>query len=211
MYINKHNRETDPERLLAFMQAHSFALFITTGENGVPMATHLPIELVISADGPHKLVGHLAKANPQWKTLAQETPALVVFSGPHAYISSSWYDHPNVPTWNYLSVQASGRTRILSDDETLALLRIQLDRYEATSEHPVSVDSLTEAYVRREMRGVVAFEMTIDTLEGAAKLSQNRDDRNYAAIVAQLRQLSDPDARRIADEMAARRQPPDRL
>jgi transcriptional regulator len=128
-----------------------------------------------------------------------------VFSGAHSYISSSWYHHVNVPTWNYLSVQVTGRTSILTEEETLELLRQQVDKYEARSTCPVSIESMTEAYVSKEMRGLVAFSMTIDTIQGAAKLSQNRDDTNYQAIISELRQTGDPTAGALADEMAARR------
>lgn len=205
MYIPKSFLETDREALFQFIRTNSFALLVSTGDNGIPVATHLPIELVPTADGQFQLVGHLAKANPQGKLLARHTPSLAVFSGAHSYISSSWYDHINVPTWNYLSVHVTGRTSVLSDDETLDFLRQQVDKYEAKSACPVSVDSMTEAYVRKEMRGLVAFSMTIDRIEGAAKLSQNRDDKNYQAIIAELRQTGDANASALANEMAHRR------
>ncbi|AKD54557.1 FMN-binding negative transcriptional regulator [Spirosoma radiotolerans] len=205
MYIPKAFQETDRDTLFQFIRNHSFALLISTGEDGIPVATHLPIELMPTADGQFQLVGHLAKANPQAKLLARDTPSLAIFSGAHSYISSSWYDHVNVPTWNYLSVQVTGRTNTLTDDETLAFLRQQVDKYEAKSKCSVSVESMTEAYVRKEMRGLVAFTMTIDSLQGVAKLSQNRDDTNYKAIIAELRQTGDPNADALADEMAARR------
>lgn len=205
MYIPKQYQENDPDALYQFIRDHSFALLIATGSDGVPVATHLPIELRATADGSFELAGHLAKANPHWKLLGSQTPALAVFSGPHSYISSSWYDHVNVPTWNYLSVQVTGRTHLLTEDETLAFLSQQVDRYEAHSKHPVSVESMTEAYVRKEMRGLVAFTMSIDSIQGAAKLSQNRDDNNYRAIIAELRETGHGEASQIAAEMAARR------
>ncbi|GAB3886725.1 FMN-binding negative transcriptional regulator [Spirosoma agri] len=205
MYIPKSFQETDQTTLLQFVRDHSFALLITTGDDGIPVATHLPIELQPTTDGNFQLVGHLAKANAQWTLLGRDIPALAVFSGPHSYISSSWYDHVNVPTWNYLSVQITGRTTLLSDDETLELLRQQVDKYEARSKCPVSIESMTERYVRQQMRGLVAFSMAIETIEGAAKLSQNRDDKNYQAIIAELNQQDDTNAQAVASEMAHRR------
>lgn len=205
MYIPKNFQENDRDALLQFVREQSFALLVMTNEASVPIATHLPIEVHTGEDGIVRLVGHVSKANPQAKLFGSEVPALAVFSGPHAYISSSWYDHVNVPTWNYLSVHVYGRTRVLTEDETLELLRSQTDKYEAASVRPVSVESMTEAYVRREMRGLVAFEIVIDTMQGAAKLSQNRDDANHAAIVSQLRQRDDADSQRVADEMEKRR------
>ncbi|GAB2545454.1 FMN-binding negative transcriptional regulator [Spirosoma aerophilum] len=205
MYVPKTFQVTDQPTLLQFIRDNSFALLVTTGHDGVPVATHLPIELLPTPDGQFHLVGHMAKANPQAKLLGDNKPALAVFSGAHSYISSSWYDHVNVPTWNYLSVQVTGRTSLLSDDETLDFLRQQVDTYEARSKCPVSVDSMTEAYVRKEMRGVVAFRMTLDTLQGAAKLSQNRDDKNYSNIITELHQTGDANAAHVAREMASRR------
>lgn len=206
MYIPSQFQETDRTVLYQFIRDNPFALLVASGFiNETPLATHLPIELHANARGEWQLVGHLAKANPQSKRLGSETPALAVFSGPHAYISSSWYDHVNVPTWNYLSVQVTGLTRLLDSDETLELLRQQVDRYEVHSRCPVSVASMTEAYVRKEMRGIVAFSMQIDTIQGAAKLSQNRDDKNHAAIVDALTQQNDFNANRVAEEMIKRR------
>lgn len=205
MYIPKTFQETDRDTLYQFIRDNSFGLLITMGNNGVPVATHVPIELQLDANGQFRLVGHLAKANQQWKLLGSDTPALAVFSGAHSYISSSWYDHVNVPTWNYLAVQVTGQTSILSDDEALDVLRQQVDKYEAHSKCPVSVESMTEGYVRKEMRGIVAFTMTIDTIQGVAKLSQNRDDKNYQNIVSELRQTGNSDAIGLAEEMAARR------
>lgn len=205
MYISKAFQETDRDTLYQFIRDNSFGLLITTGSDGVPVATHVPIELQLDTEGQFRLVGHLAKANPQWKLLGSEIPALAVFSGAHSYISSSWYDHVNVPTWNYLAVQVTGRTSVLSDDEALEVLRQQVDKYEVHSKCPVSVESMTESYVRKEMRGIVAFTMTIDTIQGAAKLSQNRDDKNYQNIISELRQTGHPGAGEVADEMAARR------
>ncbi|RYF45341.1 MAG: FMN-binding negative transcriptional regulator, partial [Cytophagaceae bacterium] len=118
MYVPEHFQETDRDGLLQFIREHSFALLVLTNEAGVPIATHLPIELQVDADGIARLSGHISKANPQAKLLGGETSALAVFSGPHAYISSSWYDHVNVPTWNYLSVHVYGRTRVLNEEET---------------------------------------------------------------------------------------------
>lgn len=210
MYVPKTFQENDRQQLLQFIGEHSFALLVMTNHAGLPVATHIPIELSIDDHGAARLIGHVSKANPQAKLFGSETNALAVFSGPHSYISSSWYDHVNVPTWNYVAVHVYGRTRLLTDEETLESLRKQVDKYEAASARPntacpVSVESMTEAYVRKEMKGLVAFEMQIDTMQGAAKLSQNRDDANHAAIVENLHQQGDAGSHRIADEMEKRR------
>ena len=205
MYTPKQFQENDREVMLQLVQQQSFALLVMTSAEGIPIATHIPVELQTSPDGVVRLIGHVSKANPQARLFGTDKQARAVFSGPHAYISSSWYDHINVPTWNYLSVHVYGHTRVLTDKETLELLRKQTDKYEKASTCPVSIESMTEAYIRKEMRGLVAFEMTIETMQGTAKLSQNRDDANHAAIVEQLRQREDVDSHRVADEMEKRR------
>lgn len=113
MYVPKAFQETDRNTLFQFIRENSFALLISNGSNGIPVATHLPIELLPDTNGQFVLVGHLAKANPHWKLLIQDAPVLAVFSGIHSYISSSWYDHVNVPTWNYMSVHITGRPTLL--------------------------------------------------------------------------------------------------
>ena len=127
MYTPKQFQEKDREVMLQLIQQQSFALLVTTNTEGVPIATHIPIELQTSPDGVTHLIGHVGKANPQAKLFGTNQQALAVFSGPHAYISSSWYDHINVPTWNYVSVHVYGRTRVLTEEETLELLRNQTD------------------------------------------------------------------------------------
>ncbi|WP_375443617.1 FMN-binding negative transcriptional regulator [uncultured Fibrella sp.] len=205
MYVPKQFQENDRDGLFQFIREHSFALLVLPNEAAVPIATHLPIELQVDPDGTARLIGHISRANPQATLFGGKATALAVFSGPHAYISSSWYDHVNVPTWNYLSVHVYGHTRVLTDQETFDLLRKQVDKYENASACPVSIESMTEAYVRQQMKGLVAFELEIETMQGAAKLSQNRDDTNHAAIVDQLHQRNDTDSQRIADEMIKRR------
>ncbi len=205
MYVPKNFVIADRDTLFQFIHENSFALLVTTGDDGVPVATHIPIELLPTDENQFQLVGHLAKANPQWKLLGRDTPALAIFSGPHRYISSSWYDHVNVPTWNYISVHVTGQTSLLTQDETLEFLRKQVDKHETHSTCPVSVNSMTEDFVRKEMRGIVAFKMTIDSIQGAAKLSQNRDDKNYQNIITELQKQGNQDAESIATEMAARR------
>ena len=119
MYTPKSFQENDRQAMLQLIQQQPFALFIMINAEGIPVATHIPIELQTGPDGAARLVGHVSKANPQAKFFGTNVPALAVFSGPHAYISSSWYDHINVPTWNYLAVHAYGKTRLLTADETL--------------------------------------------------------------------------------------------
>lgn len=200
MYVNKFNRFRDVPAISDFIRRYSFALLITQGKKQ-PWATHLPLELETNLQGQHVLWGHIAKANRQWEHFADNTPVLAIFQGPHHYISSSWYNHVNVPTWNYLAVHVYG-TLTLSDDATVREhLRRMVHKYEAISDKPVSLETMPEPFVKKEMKGLVGFEIAIDKIEGNWKLSQNRDDENYKNIIAELEKLSTQQAKEVSGEM----------
>ncbi len=201
MYTAKLNRNENIEELQEFIRKNGFAILISTVE-GKPWATHIP--LVLSQDGT-KLAGHIAKGNKQWKDWNTETDVLVVFSGPHSYISSSWYDHENVSTWNYIAVHASGTIRIQSTEELLSGLKSLTNKYESRSQHPVTVEGFSPEFLNKEMLGIVGFEITITKLEAAYKLSQNRDDKNYKNIVEELEKRNEPDSTSVAAEMRKQR------
>lgn len=184
MYINPYNREKDEARLLAFVRLHPFGLLVSARDN-VPVATHLPFFL--SAAGEKTVLRtHLARANKQWKGLDGSTDVLVVFGGPHAYISPRWYDHVNVPTMNYVAVHAYGKPRVIEDpQEVYALLQSQIEQFETKPEE-YNIRTLPEKFLADEMRGLVGVEIAVDRWEGNFKLSQNRDENNYRNIVAEL-------------------------
>ncbi|MBK5280316.1 MAG: FMN-binding negative transcriptional regulator, partial [Bacteroidia bacterium] len=156
--------------------------------------------LLLSEDGK-KLSGHVARGNKQWKEWSSETEVLAIFSGPHTYISSSWYDHENVPTWNYIAVHVYGKLKILSDQELLQSLKDLTNKYEKQSEKPVTVEKMNPNYVKKEMLGIVGFEIEITKIEGTYKLSQNRDAKNHETIISELKKRNDPSSTAIAQEM----------
>ncbi len=197
MYTPKLNRNENIEELHEFIRKNGFAILISTVE-GKPWASHIPLEL--SVDG-EKLSGHVARGNKQWKEWNAETEMLAIFSGPHAYISSSWYDHENVPTWNYIAVHVYGKLKILSAQELLQSLKELTDKYEKSSERPVAVERMNPDYLKKEMVGIVGFEIEITRMEAAYKLSQNRDTKNHEAIITELEKRNDPAATAIALEM----------
>jgi len=197
MYTPPYARNHNTEEIRDFIRQHGFATLVAQG-NAQLWATHTP--LYLNREGTH-LSGHIAKANPQWKAFGENPEVLAIFQGPHAYISSSWYDHENVPTWNYIAAHAYGTLRVLSHAETLQSLKQLVDQYEAHSAHPVTVEGMSPDYVEKEVRGLVAFEITITRLEAAYKLSQNRDAANHAQIIAQLRQRGDAQSMAVADAM----------
>jgi transcriptional regulator len=130
---------------------------------------------------------------------------MAIFLGPHTYISSSWYDHVNVPTWNYIAVHVYGKVKFVEGEVLKETLRRLVDKYETISQKPVSVDSMPQEYVQKEMKGIVGIEISIGKIEAQWKLSQNRNDFNYANIIMELEKLNDLNAQLIADEMRKQR------
>jgi transcriptional regulator len=189
MYTPPAFREEDISTLHALMLANSFAILVTQ-EQGAPLATHLPF-LLEAERGPYgTLLGHMARANSQWHAFEQGQQALVIFQGPHAYISPSWYEPVpgNVPTWNYAAAHVYGIPRILDDEAVLRrMLTAKVNTYEAGSAHPWTLDMTPEQF-HSKAKGIVGFEMEITLLEGKLKLSQNRpesDQHNVARILSQ--------------------------
>ena len=204
MYVPKQFQITDTAWCHALMRAQSFAAMITADDAGAPFATHLPI-LVDPARGPlGTLRGHVARANPHWRYLSAGRPTLVIFAGAHAYVSPSWYaTHPSVPTWNYVAVHAIGTGALVEDPEPVKTLLADLVRtYESSGPTAWSLEGLPADYLAGMQRGIVAFEIPIERLEGKAKLSQNRDAVDQARTREALAAADDPLARAVAALMA---------
>lgn len=184
-------REDRAEVLHASIRDLYFGLLITHPQDGFA-TSYLPWELDASR-GPHgTLVGHLARYNPQWRVPADGVDALVVFQGPHAYVSPSWYpgkqdDPRQVPTWDYLAVEARGRLVTFDDEARLYNLLTQLtDRNEAGRTHRWHVTDAPDDYVRKEMRHIIGIELRIESLVGRYKLSQNRNAADQEGARAAL-------------------------
>ncbi|HZD24935.1 MAG TPA: FMN-binding negative transcriptional regulator [Alphaproteobacteria bacterium] len=204
MYIPEAFREDDPARLAALMAQASFALVVTTEADGVPFATHLPLLHEPAAGAHGTLLGHMARANPQWRHFEAGGQVLAVFSGPHAYVSPSWYQtHPSVPTWNYAAVHAYGRPALLDEAATRALLQRLVATHEAGYEAPWRME-LPAKYEAMMLRGIVGFEIPIDRLEGKFKLSQNRDATDRGNVAAKLAGSAYDEARGVARLMRER-------
>ncbi len=190
MYIPKHFREDDLNILHKLMRDYSFATLISQHE-GVPFATHLPFILDAQRGPSGTLLAHVARANPQWHDFNSSQEVLVIFQGPHAYISPSWYEvELSVPTWNYAAVHAYGVPRLVEDGEELYnLLKILIETHEAQFEYPWSFQ-LPNDYLQKMIRGIVAFEIEITRLEGKLKMSQNRTTSERENVIAALKESS---------------------
>ena len=191
MYIPNAFREDDLNTLHKFMREYSFATLITQHE-GVPFATHLPFILDAQRGPSGTLLAHMARANPQWHDFNSEQEVLVIFQGPHAYISPSWYEvELSVPTWNYATVHAYGIPRLIEDGEELyKLLKILIKTHESQFKNPWPFQ-LPDDYLQKMMRGIVGFEIEITRLEGKFKLSQNRTEAERENVITALQESRD--------------------
>jgi transcriptional regulator len=187
MYIPSFNRIDDDGEIRRFVTAARSAEFVTVDADGVPVATLLPIMW----DGA-TVVAHMARANPQWKTLAPDSPTLLICSGPQAYISPSWYaakaEHGRVvPTWNYSAVHLSGTVRVHDDRDWLRDVVTRLTGvHEDVRSEPWHVSDAPERYIEGQLGGIVGLEVTVTRVEGKAKLSQNRSEADRRGVVKGL-------------------------
>jgi transcriptional regulator len=182
MYIPDSFLQNDRALLIEVMRTHSFALLISTQEDGEPFVTHLPFVVRDNSD-QLMIEGHMARANPHWQYLEKDPRALIVFSGPHAYVSPSLYaSKENVPTWNYVAVHAYGPIKLRHEmgDKHGAQERL-IGALEPG--YKQQFDELNPTYLHGRMSAIVAFEMPVERLEGKFKLSQNRPlaDRHTVA------------------------------
>jgi transcriptional regulator len=202
MYLPKAFAVEEQQALFAWMEAHNFATLVTV-EDGVPFATHLPLMLDRTRGAQGTLVAHLARANPQWKHFANGQAVLVIFQGPHAYVSPSWYTGDfAVPTWNYIAVHAYGTPCIVDDEATLRQMLTELvANHESPRPEPWGFD-WTERHLNL-LKGIVAFTIEITRLEGKAKMSQNRSVADQLGVIHNLEQAADPVERQVAVHMAA--------
>jgi transcriptional regulator len=199
MYVPAAFAETDLTRLYDFIQRHSFGL-LTTLVDGLPFATHLPFLLDRDAGPKGRLTCHVARANPQWRQAHGQT-ALAVFSGPHAYVSPTWYEaEPAVPTWNYVAVHAYGRLEVVEDAAGLREIVGRLVAvYEASMPSPWSMGGGT--YVDRLLGQIVGLRLQVERLEGKWKLNQNHPAERREKVARALRRRGGEDALAIAAMM----------
>ena len=199
MYIPDIYKNENKEEINKFIQENSFGILINQ-TNGKLWATHIPLELDTNKNGGSILFGHLSKENPQWEGFIENNEVLAVFSGPHSYISSSWYDHENVPTWNYIAVHVYGTIKILDAEAAREVLKKQVDKYEQKSKNPIRIEDLSRKTMMQSS-GIVAFEIEITKIQATRKMSQNRDEKNYKNIISELEKANTNDSVGVANEM----------
>jgi transcriptional regulator len=200
MFVPNLYRNENRDEMLAFITQHSFGILVSQNKEAVTIASHIPFYSRL-VDNEIIVTAHVSKSNEQWQHLEACDEVLVIFQGPHTYISSSWYDHVNVPTWNYIAVHLYGKASILQHNETIDHLNELVSKHEASEQHPVSLDSMSIDYVEKEMKGLVAFEIKVSRTYSAFKLSQNRDSQNIDRIILELEKRQDENSLAIANAL----------
>jgi transcriptional regulator len=192
MYLPSHFSEARPDVLRAFVREHPLGLLVTQNRAGGVDANSVPFILDADGDGPGVLRAHVARANPLWQTARDDVDALVVFQGPHGYVSPGWYPtkavHGKVvPTWNYVMVQARGRLRAIEDAAWLREFVGRLtERHESTRDAPWSVGDAPADFIESMLRAIVGIEIPLTSLVGKWKVSQNRSADERAGVVEGL-------------------------
>lgn len=202
MYIPKLYREEDREKILEFLKQNNFPALVTyDGEK--PTATHLPVEVLENENGSLTILGHMSRANPQWRSFGEQE-VLLIFQGAHTYISPRWYDHVNVPTWNYMLVHVYGKVRLVEGEELHSLLSRLVKNHEEPTAY--SLEALPQDFVQKEMNGVVGFAVDVMRVDAGYKLSQNRNDGDHENIIRELEGRGDENSAAVAKSMRTMRE-----
>jgi transcriptional regulator len=197
MYTPSTTREDRLEVLTQLAEDFPFATVVTTAGGDVAIS-HVPV-MVERVGDTCRALGHLARANAHWRALEDGHPTIVIFRGPHGYISPSWYEtHPSVPTWNYVAVHLHGRPSVLDARGTDSILKKLVQKFEAGRREPWE-GALPAEFLERELQAIVGFEMVAERIEGKFKLSQNKSDADREGTLAGLEREGDFRSRELAE------------
>jgi transcriptional regulator len=200
MYKLPYFTEEDPEKVIAFMKENSFAVITGFGDE-YPVASHIPLAIHLQEDGTIVFSGHLMKNTDHHKAFEKNENVLVVFNGPHTYISASWYEKKDVAsTWNYITVHAKGKIKFSDEETTIQAIKAITDKYEGR-ETAAAFDKLPKEYVDRLVKAIVAFEIEVVSFDNVFKLSQNHTAETRNMIITQLNKRGDEQSIAIAREM----------
>lgn len=187
MYNFSYFKEADKLVLLQFLKDHPFAFLTGSNAAGKQVATQIPI-MTEERYGELYLQGHIMRNTDHHKAFMENPNALIVFTGPHAYVSASWYSNTQMgSTWNYMSVHAKGTINFMPNEGLIALMKkLTLHFEKDNTSSPTIYDNLPEEYVKKMLTAIVGFEIKVDDLQNVFKLSQNRDEKSYRNIIAKL-------------------------
>lgn len=208
MYVPPAFREDRPEVLRRAIGSTGLAILVTFGSEGL-IASHVPM-MFDDLHGPNgALIGHISRANGQWRESAPDVPALAIFPGPESYISPSWYPTKRetgkvVPTWNYVAVHAYGPLAFFHEPDELRTLVTRLTAlHEGNRDKPWAVTDAPEDFITSQLKGIVGFRLTITRLEGKWKMSQNRPMSDRVGVIEGLEREGTPAAAAVADAVAS--------
>ena len=201
MYTPRSFQVDDKETLHALMRDFNFGLVFSQGEKGA-VATHLPFMIDTERGKFGTLIAHLARANPHWKSWNEETELLVVFQGPHSYISPAWYKmQDTVPTWNYAAVHVYGRPRLIHDSEQLRTIVEDLVNFQEDQIGNPWDSTKMESEVETLLKAIVGFEIPIGQMEGKFKFNQNRSREDQESVAQALSESNNSTYRGVAEIM----------
>ena len=185
MYVPPLFNDSNPQEVKEFIDNNGFGILVSQHDKR-PWATHIPMELIENDNDEAKLIGHISRGNRQWKSFKEQDSVMAIFQGPHAYVSSSWYNHENVPTWNYVAVHIYGSIRIIEGPTLVDSLKRLIEKYENSVNSEMRYSDLSEKMLNRELKGIVGFEIAIEEVKAAYKMSQNRDNESYQNVISHL-------------------------
>ena len=204
MYDVPYFKEEDQDEIIQFMKDHPFVFLTGSDAEQNPVVTQVPV-FIDEKDGRYFLTGHIMRNTDHHKAFVQNNKVLAVFTGPHTYVSATWYTKPVGSTWNYMSVHAKGTIRFGDTDELKSVLqRLSLHYENGNNASSTVFDNLPDEYTERMVKAIVPFEIEVTELKHIFKLSQNRDEKSYDNIIQQLKQ-KDNDAKIIAAIMEKRK------
>lgn len=204
MYNLPYFKEEDKQTLLQFIYDYPFCFLTGSNASGKPVATQVPM-FIEERDGKLYLQAHIMRHTDHHKAFMENPNVLAVFTGPHVYVSGTWYSNPHTAsTWNYMSVHLHGTMRFLGDDALIEMLKkLTLHFEKANTSSETIYDNLPDEYRKKLLPAIVAFEIEVTSMQNVFKLSQNRDEKSYLNIIAQL-ESQGGDGAAIAAEMKKR-------
>jgi transcriptional regulator len=204
MYNLPYFTDNNTENWMNLIEEFPFAVISGSFLNGQPVATQIPFILVEKEDGMY-IQGHIMKHTDHYKAFTENKQALVIFTGPNAYVSASWYTNPHQgSTWNYMSVHISGELNFLSKNELKELLSNMTLKFENQNQNsPTIIENLDPNYIETMFEAILGIELKINQVHPIFKLSQNKDEETYHSIIEKLSELGE-NSKRIALEMKKR-------
>ena len=206
MYNFSYFKEKDKQTILNFMEEYPFAFLTGSFLTGKQVVTQIPI-LLEERNGELFIQGHIMRNTDHHKAFIENSNALLVFTGPSAYVSASWYSNPQIgSTWNYMSVHIAGQVKFMSDNELVNFMRKLTLKFEKGNSESLTIyDNLPAQFLNKMMPAIVGFEVKAENIENVFKLSQNRDEISYLNIISKLEEQGGNSAL-IASEMRKRKE-----